>query len=63
MLGEGRFLNLDEELFQNTSLVKWDTHTHTLLPSIEYKARLAARDSFSALDMLKAQQRRPGPCW
>ena len=61
VLGEGRFLVLDEELFQNNSLVKWDKSTHTLLPSIEYKARLAARDSFSALDMLKAQQTKTRP--
>ena len=50
----GRYLSVDPEIFQQTSFIKWDAHT--LLPSIDYKARLVARDTFSALDMLRAQE-------
>ena len=32
-----------------------------MLPSIDYKARLAARDTFSTLDMLKAQEDKTRP--
>ena len=50
----GRYLSVDPEIFQQTSFIKWEAHT--LLPSIDYKARLVARDTFSALDMLRAQE-------
>ena len=56
---DGRYLEVDSELFQNTKFVKWEAHT--LLPSMDFKARLAARDSFSTLDMLKAQETKTRP--
>ena len=55
----GRFLEVDENLFQNTKYVRCDTHT--LIPSVEYKARLIAKDSFSSLDMLRAQEAKTRP--
>ena len=32
-----------------------------MLPSIDFKARLAARDTFSTLDMLRAQENKTRP--
>ena len=48
-----RYLSLDGEVFRNTRYVKWESHT--ILPSVEFKARLAARDNYSAVDMLRVQ--------
>ena len=55
----GRFLEVDEDIFKNTKYVRWEAHT--LMPSVEYKARLIAKDSFSALDMLRAQEAKTRP--
>ena len=37
---DGRYLSVDSDIFPTTPFIKWDAHT--LLPSVEYKARLAA---------------------
>ena len=50
---DGRYLSVDSDIFPTTPFIKWDAHT--LLPSVEYKARLAAKDNLSAVDMLRAQ--------
>ena len=50
---DGRYLSVDPDIFPSVPFIKWDAPT--LLPSIEYKARLAAKDNFSAVDMLRAQ--------
>ena len=55
----GRYLKVDEDLFQQNSFVKCDNHS--LIPSLEYKTRLLAKDSFSALDMLRAQEAKTRP--
>ena len=57
--GSGRFLEVDEDIFPLTNYVKCDSNT--LIPSLEYKTRLLAKDSFSALDMLRAQEARTRP--
>ena len=51
---DGWYLSVDSDIFPTTPFIEWDAHT--LLPSVEYKARLAAKDSFSAVDMLRAQE-------
>ena len=38
---EGRYQSVDSDIFPTTPYIKWDAHT--LLPSVEYKDRLAAR--------------------
>ena len=56
---DGRFLEVDPEVFRNSRFVKWDAHT--MLPSLDLKARVAARDTFFTLDMLKAQEEKTKP--
>ena len=59
--GTGRYLEVDEEIFPLTRYVKCDSEN--LIPSLEHKARLIARDGFSALDMLKAQEAKTSPLY
>ena len=53
-IGPGRYMEVDEDIFPLHRYVKCDNNT--LIPSVEYKTRLIARDCFSALDMLKAKE-------
>ena len=53
-LGTCRYMEVDQDVFPLQRYVKCDNNT--LIPSLEYKTRLIARDCFSALDMLKAKE-------
>ena len=52
--GTGRQMEVDEEIFPGTRYVRCDSEN--LIPSLEHKSRLLARDGYTALDMLRAQE-------
>ena len=59
LVGTGRYLEVDEDLFPQNKYVKCDSNN--LIPSLEHKTRLMARDCFSALDMLRTQEAKTSP--
>ena len=55
---DGRYLTVVSDIFPTTHYFKWDTFT--LLPSVEYKTRLAVIKC-SAIDCLESKVIRPSP--
>ena len=52
--GSGRHLEVDPEVFPGHRFLSCDNEN--LIPSLEHKSRLLARDGFAALDMVRAQE-------
>ena len=49
LLGSGRSISLESDIFDNKSSIKWDTSL--IVPSMEYKLRLIAKDGASRSSM------------